>query len=142
MQLTDGGNGGDDLAELQLIQDGRFTSSIKTHLQAAAWVRLHPDLRRMANRQTVQHAGRTMRIRISFLEKSLAKSFVKANPMIGQATAHSPLLADCRLPDLICLHLGALQGPTTLLQSRLKTITAVGSGVALSTSFTPEQVGP
>ena len=61
----------------------------------------------------MQHAGRTMRIRISFLEKSLAKSFVKANPMIGQATTHAPLLADCWLLGTISPHLRALQGPTT-----------------------------
>ena len=62
----------------------------------------------------MQHAGRTMRIRISFLEKSLAKSFVKANPMAGQVTAHTPLLADRQLSQTACPHLWALQGPTTL----------------------------
>jgi hypothetical protein len=59
-----------------------------------------------------------MRIRISFLEKSLAKSFVKANPMTGQVTPHTPLLADRRLSDTARPHLRALQGPTMLLAVR------------------------
>ena len=31
--LTDGWNGGDDLSELELVQDGRFTGGVETHHQ-------------------------------------------------------------------------------------------------------------
>ena len=30
---TDGGDGGDDFAKLELVQDGRLTSSVETNLQ-------------------------------------------------------------------------------------------------------------
>lgn len=36
LPLTDRGDGGHNLAELQLVQDGRFTSRIKSHLQHSA----------------------------------------------------------------------------------------------------------
>ena len=33
IQLTDGGDGGNDFTKLELVQDGRLTSSVETDLQ-------------------------------------------------------------------------------------------------------------
>ena len=33
LQLTDGGDGGNDLTELELVEDGGLTSGIETDLQ-------------------------------------------------------------------------------------------------------------
>lgn len=33
LRLTDGGDGGDDLAQLELVKNGSFTSSVKSNLQ-------------------------------------------------------------------------------------------------------------
>ena len=91
--LTDGGNSGDDLPELELVQNGGFTRGIETNL----WMRKGTGFQR--SRATTDDskflpsaefdAGnkhqRTIRMRISFLEKSLLKSFVNVSPMVETA---------------------------------------------------------
>ncbi len=83
LKLTNGGNGGDDLSQFQLIQDGCLTSSIESHLQTQASSQICSY---MQSKNCMPCFGRTptMRMRISFLEKRRANNFVKANPILKQ----------------------------------------------------------
>jgi hypothetical protein len=86
-ERTDGGDGGDDLAKLQLVQDRSLTSRIESDLCSR-----HGDVSAALDRATSRFSGawsaRTMRIRISFLEKSLEKSFVNVRPMLPALYLH------------------------------------------------------
>ena len=79
---TNRGNGRDDLSKLELVQNGRLTGSVETDLQKGArsseagWA-LECGLRCVRECQR-----RTMRIRISFLEKRRANSLVNVSPIV------------------------------------------------------------
>lgn len=83
--LTDGRDGGDDLSELQLVQDGGLTSGIKTNHQNTYMDHTKIKSRRSAAEIRwvgfeVYHAEGIADVRISRLPNRLLKSFDMLRP--------------------------------------------------------------
>lgn len=61
MALTNGGDGGDDLAQFQLVQDGGLSCSIQAHHQDAHLLLPNQALEKVSKDVTHDHSTRFLR---------------------------------------------------------------------------------
>ena len=79
---TNRGDGGHDLSQLELVQDGGLAGRVKAHLRGEQREAASPG-RPAATRAPDEPAVLTMRIRISFLAISRDSSLLIVRPIVG-----------------------------------------------------------